>query len=86
MKSIRCENCSAQDLVEENGVVTCTYCRSRFIVQASDLSPSKAVIEISADVAALLQKCQHDPVNRRRYANLILDLDPTNVDALAYLR
>jgi len=86
MKSIRCQNCSAQDLIEENGVVTCTYCRSRFIVQASDLPPTKAVIEISADVAALLQKCQQDPVNRRRYANLILDIDPNNVDALAYLR
>lgn len=86
MKSIRCQNCSAQDLIEENGVVTCTYCRSRFSVQASDLPPSNAVIEIAADVAFLLQKCQHDPTNRRRYANLILDIDPNNADALAYLR
>ena len=38
------------------------------------------------DVQRLLQKCEDDPSNRRRYASLILDIDPTNPKAQGYLR
>jgi len=30
-------------------------------------------------------KCRTDPANARRYAKLVLDLDPTNAQARAYL-
>ena len=39
-----------------------------------------------ADIQALLEKCKSDPNNRRRYASLILDIDPTNQQANQYLR
>ena len=41
---------------------------------------------VDSDIQMLLEKCKQDPANRRRYANLILDIDPTNREAAAYLR
>jgi hypothetical protein len=46
----------------------------------------ESTIEINADIQALLEKCKSDPNNRRRYASLILDIDPTNQQANQYLR
>ena len=37
------------------------------------------------DVERLLQKCRTDRRNARKYANLVLDIDPTNQEALKYL-
>ena len=30
-------------------------------------------------------KCKEDPVNAKKYANLVLDIDPHNVEALKYV-
>ena len=63
----------------------CAFCRSRFVPQADDVIQVDTVIGIDSDIQVLLQKCQEDPVNRRRYAGLILDMDPTNQEAKQYL-
>jgi hypothetical protein len=47
--------------------------------------PKASVISVSSDIEALLQKCREDPRNRKRYAGLILDIDPTNPEAQQYL-
>ncbi|TYL50034.1 hypothetical protein FXB39_10205 [Nocardioides sp. BGMRC 2183] len=86
MKLVRCTRCGSNDLFEQNGVAVCSYCRSRFIPQADDHAPPASVISVATDIDELLQRCVADPANRRRYANLILDLDPTNQSALQYLR
>ena len=51
-----------------------------------DVSAKETVIGVDSDIQMLLEKCKQDPANRRRYANLILDIDPTNREAAAYLR
>ena len=47
--------------------------------------PPRSVIDVESDIQALLQKCREDPLNRNRYASLILDIDPTNREARSYL-
>ena len=42
-------------------------------------------VSISEDIKRLLAKCRTDRKNARKYANLILDIDPNNKDALQYL-
>lgn len=42
-------------------------------------------ISINSDVENLLQKCRIDRKNARKYANLILDIDPDNEEARKYL-
>lgn len=85
MKLVQCSRCGSKDLFEESGLVVCSYCQSRFVPQVDDLPPAQTVIGLSSDIQALLQKCRDDPENSQRYANLILDLDPTNMHARRYL-
>jgi len=42
-------------------------------------------VSLDSDVERLLLKCHEDPRRAARYANLILDIDPTNEEALKYL-
>jgi hypothetical protein len=85
MKLVLCTRCGSKDLSEENGYVVCDYCQSRFVPQADDLPQAETVIGVHSDIQLLLQKCQDDPANRPRYAQLILDIDPTNQAARNYL-
>jgi ribosomal protein S18 acetylase RimI-like enzyme len=41
---------------------------------------------VNSDIEALLQKCVDDPANRKRYADLVLNLDPSNKEALEFLK
>jgi hypothetical protein len=83
LKSISCEKCGSTDFTEQDGYLICDYCRSKNI---PEVSTKETIIGIQSDVEMLLQKCREDPNNRRRYASLILDIDPTNQEAYQYLR
>ena len=85
MKLLDCKSCGSKELVEEDGLVVCIYCRSTYLPQADDSPQMETTILIASDIDALLAKCETDPVNRWRYANLILDIDPTNARARQYL-
>ena len=85
MKLVICTGCGSKELVEKDGIIFCIYCQSKYLPQIDDLLPRETIIGITSDIQALLQKCKEDPVNRRRFANLILDLDPTNIEAHKYL-
>lgn len=86
MKLVKCIRCGSKELFEEGGYVVCAYCQSQFAPQAGDLPAKETLIGIDSDIQTLLQKCKDDPANRRRYASLILDIDPTNYEAATYLR
>jgi len=86
MKLLECNRCGSRELNEVDGYIVCAYCRSRFAPQADDLPTTDSAIGVADDITALLQRCRDDPANRRAYANLILDIDPTNREAAAYLR
>lgn len=86
MKSVECKNCGSVEFREEAGFQYCVYCQSRFIIETVPKSASNSSIAINEDIALLLRKCEEDPANRRKYANLVLDLDPINAIAMKYLR
>lgn len=91
MESIYCKNCGSNVLIKEpNGVYFCQYCGSRFMMtnnaHRGSAFNTHSEIGLSDDVRRLLDMCRTDPINARKYANLILDIDPGNKEALFYLR
>lgn len=101
MESISCKNCNATGLRLVNGYWVCEFCGSRFLptkeeqnasargtvfVFGTQRAGSSSQISVSDDVERLLEKCRTDRKNARKYANLILDMDPDNEEALKYLR
>ena len=98
MKALICSSCGASNWKEEDKYRICLHCGTKFekLVEQQTLSIASAiqssftrqvnsVIAINEDVERLLQKCRLEPKNARKYANLILDIDPTNEEAHKYL-
>lgn len=100
MEALICKNCGAFALVRKNDYMVCPYCESRFAVTKEELrggffgsshhvtlshSGTNSSIALDDDVARLLEKCRSDPRNARKYANLILDIDPDNEDAIMFI-
>jgi uncharacterized Zn finger protein (UPF0148 family) len=102
MEALICQNCGANALVRKNAYMVCPYCDSRFAITKEERSSGlygssghhatlshsgvNSTIDLDDDVRRLLQKCRENPRNARKYANLILDIDPDNQEALKYLR
>lgn len=100
MEALICKNCGANALMRKNDYMVCPYCDSRFAITREErgsglfgnshhapLSHSgvNSTIDLNDDIARLLKKCETDPRNAKKYANLILDMDPDNEEALKYL-
>ena len=100
MRELICKSCGATKLQIRGNYALCDYCDSKFLLTAEDFSiysDSKSPstlgqhqicskgIALGNDVTILLQKCRLNPQNARKYANLILDIDPDNEEALKYL-
>ena len=101
MEALVCKNCGANALTRKNGYMYCPYCESRFAITREERTSGlfgsnhhatfshngvNSLIALDDDVERLLNKCKSDPKNARKYANLILDIDPDNEDALKYLK
>ncbi len=84
MRIIQCSQCGAEDLYQDGGFMVCRYCGSRFSLEKSDRA-ADSFVSVKSDVDELLKKCKQDPKNARKYANLILDIDPNNEEAYKYL-
>ncbi len=83
MIEIKCKNCGANELQEiSGGFLKCPYCNTKY---KADFKPKESVISVSDDVAVLLEKCRKNPRNARKFANLILDIDPDNEEVKKYL-
>lgn len=81
-----CANCGANEFIVKDGYKICKYCNSRFkIKDTNGTKNDKSLISVKSDIDVLLQKCEDEPWNSRKYANLILDIDPTNQKAKQYL-
>jgi len=85
MKAIVCSNCGASSWKESFDSRTCVYCGTRYALVFDDYGDKGAGISVNSDVQNLLRKCRLEPAKARKYANLILDIDPTNEEALKYL-
>lgn len=86
MNLVECSGCGSKELVEKDGFMFCVYCQSKNLPKKNDKPSRETQIELASDIELLIKKCIDDPVNKRRYANLILDLDPTNLEAKKYLQ
>ncbi len=80
-----CKNCGSTDFMVKGTQFVCKYCRSPFVPDFVNPNGTQGV-GISEDIQRLLQKCYEDPRNAKKYANRILDIDPTNIDAKRFLR
>lgn len=85
MKRIVCDSCGANDFDTKNGNRICRYCGAKYLLTKEDFSVKSSYISMSDDINRLLHKCVEEPENAKKYANLILDIDPDNIDALKYL-
>lgn len=86
MLQFTCENCGSHEYIEKDGFRTCQYCKSKFSLTAADISTKECSITLIDDIEMLLKKCRDNPQHAQRFANLILDIDPSNKEALKYLR
>ena len=80
MLEMKCPNCGAIEWTEKDGFRKCAYCGTAFQAER------KSDISLNSDVANLLKKCEEDPENAKKYAALILDIDPLNRKAKKILR
>ena len=85
MKALVCSRCGAHEWKEADGYRICAYCGTRFLLSEEERVRPRSEIRLSSDIERLLKKCQDNPKNASKYANLILDLDPTNDEARRYL-
>lgn len=101
MKALVCNRCGATTLQIKDGFAVCEYCGTTFLVPSSDTSPRRnhqaayngteasiprsSSIELGNDIDMLLEKCRKYPQKAKMYANLVLDLDPDNQEALKYI-
>jgi len=86
MKSQNCERCGGGEFVDRDGYRICQYCNTKYLVTPDDATQKVSSIALDNDIKMLLKKCQDDPANVRRYASLVLDMDPGNVDAVKFLK
>lgn len=85
MKLIQCERCGGNDFYNDKGYRVCKFCGARFVITMEDVGIKETTISLNSDIELLLKKCKQDPTNARRYANLVLDIDPSNQEALKYI-
>ena len=81
MKAIVCTHCGGDEFIVKDGFRVCRYCKSRFIPSEDEIPPKNSTISLNEDVQRLLRKIEADPFHARRYATLILEIDPNNKEA-----
>lgn len=81
MQSFVCESCGGREFTDENGYRICAFCGGKYKLEKEDVPQKESFIAIDDDVTRLLKKCEAEPFNAKKYANLILDIDPTNAEA-----
>lgn len=89
MQALVCDKCGSTKLRVENGYMVCEYCETKFVVGNGGnivKNAKESYIGISDDISRLIKKCEMEPMNAKRYANRVLDIDPGNREVLKYLR
>ncbi len=85
MRLLKCKQCGSGEFYRADGFMVCKFCNAHYAIEKGDLGVKESTIELNSDIEELLKKCRKDPKNARRYANLILDIDPDNGEAPKYL-
>ena len=82
MKALICEHCGGDEFIEKDGYRICRYCKSKFVPSKEEKAKKAATISLNDDVERLLNKCKTDPARAKKYARLILEMDPNNIEAM----
>lgn len=85
MRILSCDRCGSNELKRENDNYICLFCGTKYKLEINDFQIKSSNISLGNDIELLLDKCLTDPQNAKRYANLILDIDPFNKEALKFL-
>ena len=85
MIAFTCESCGSNDFREEDGYRICNHCGTKHIITAEDRRIIQSNIELQNDVLRLLEKCKTEPERAKKYAQRILEMDPTNPEAIRIL-
>lgn len=85
MEAIKCGSCGASEWIEKDGLRKCAYCGTVYHLDENEKGSKQSNIALNDDVQRLLEKCKNEPRNAKKYANLILDIDPSNSEAKKYL-
>ena len=88
MLKLVCERCGNPNMTIKNGVAKCDFCGFTLVPEKKTpgFNKTESSIGLKSDIEILLEKCKKEPKNARRYANRILDIDPSNKEALKYLK
>ena len=86
MKVVICERCGSGEFVDQGEYRVCQYCNTQYQKTSEDVTKKASNIALENDLSMLLQKCRDDPENSQRYASLVLDIDPGNLEALKYIK
>ena len=81
MKAMVCEHCGGDEFIEKDGYRICCYCKSKFVPTKDDKVKTTASISLNDDVERLLKKCKSNPDRAKKYARLVLEIDPSNIEA-----
>lgn len=85
MKNNVCKNCGSNDLIAKEGYLICEYCHSKYIPEKNDLPVKNSTMTINDDIKRLLHLMKTNPSKKQKYAKLILDIDPTNLEVKKYI-
>ena len=77
MEQYACDNCGANDFIIEGAYKICSYCNTKKEIE-QEILKQETTISLKNDIERLLEKCKEEPWNKKKYVNLILDIDPTN--------
>jgi len=80
MSEFNCSSCGSKEFTSKNGKRVCAYCGTMFVGEGGETT-----IALNEDVERLLKMCRANPKKASMYANLVLDIDPSNAEALKYL-
>ncbi len=85
MWQFTCENCGSKEYTVQKKKVICAYCHTCYKAQKGDPFTFGAKIDLMDDINILVSKCIKEPHNAKRYANIILEMDPYNQFARRYV-
>ena len=86
MSIIKCKMCGGNiEVAADKAYGTCDSCGSHTALPMVRSKQVSSTISLQSDIDVLLQKCKNEPWNARKYANRILDIDPSNREAQKYL-
>ena len=81
MKQIKCTVCGANELQKIDGFYVCSFCGTKHVLTEEEYLKADSTINLNEDVVRVLHRWKDDPANGKKYAQLILQIDPSNEKA-----